>query len=92
MIHQHKDIILFRQTCKRCSPILNVVINLETLTLCMLGNFSCLCCCLLTFFKINFFKNSFRNINRVSYSLDRDQDLRSVGPDLGPKCLQRLSA
>ena len=28
------------------------------LTVCMLVNFSCLCCCLLTFFKINFFKNT----------------------------------
>ena len=24
--------------------------------------------------------------------LDTDQDRRSVGPDLGPNCLQRLSA
>ena len=29
---------------------------------------------------------------RVSYSLDQDQDRHSVGPDLGPTCLQRLSA
>ena len=28
----------------------------------------------------------------VSNSLDPDQDRRSVGPDLGPNCLQRLSA
>ena len=28
----------------------------------------------------------------MSNSLDPDQDRPSVGPDLGPKCLQRLSA
>ena len=28
----------------------------------------------------------------MSNSLDPDQDRRSVGPDLGPDCLQRLSA
>ena len=28
----------------------------------------------------------------MSNSLDPDQDRRSVGPDLGPNCLQRLSA
>ena len=30
----------------------------------MLGNFSCFCCCLLTFFKITFSKNSFRNTTK----------------------------
>ena len=29
---------------------------------------------------------------RVSYGLDPDQDRHSVGPDLDPNCLQRLSA
>ena len=28
----------------------------------------------------------------MSNSLDPDQDRHSVGPDLDPKCLQRLSA
>ena len=28
----------------------------------------------------------------MSNGLDQDQDPRSVGPDLGPNCLQRLSA
>ena len=36
--------------------------------------------------------NSFRNTIRVSNSLDPDQDRHSVGPDLGPNCLLRLSA
>ena len=42
-------------------------------------------CCLLIFFKINFSKF-------VSNSLDPDQAQGFVGPDLGPNCLQRLSA
>ena len=33
----------------------------------------------------------FRNTFRASNSLDPDQDRHSVGPDLGPNCLQRLS-
>ena len=43
------------------------------------------------FSKWTFSKNSFRNTIRVSNSLDLDQDRCSVGPDLGPNCLQRLS-
>ena len=31
-------------------------------------------------------------MNTVSNSLDQYQARRSVGPDLGPNCLQRLSA
>ena len=42
------------------------------------------------FFKINF-KNSFRNIIRVSNHLDPDQDGHSVGPDLGPNSLRLLA-
>ena len=56
----------------------------------MLGNFSD-CCSLLTFFKINFSKTSFRNSIKVSNSLDSGQNLHSVFPELGPNCLQRLS-
>ena len=41
--------------------------------------------------KSTFPKISFRNIIRVSNSLDQDQARRFVGPDLGPNCLQRLS-
>ena len=44
------------------------------------------------FSKLNFLKNSFRNTTRVSNSLDPDQARQNIGPDLGPKCLQRLSA
>ena len=44
------------------------------------------------FSKSAFSKNSFRNNTRVSNRLDQDQARRFVGPDLGPNCLQRLSA
>ena len=44
------------------------------------------------FLKSTFSKNSFRNTIRVSNSLDPYQDQHSVGPDLGPSYLQRLSA
>ena len=43
------------------------------------------------FFKINFFKASFRSTIRVSNRLYPDQDRRSVGTELGTNCLQRLS-
>ena len=43
------------------------------------------------FFRIIFSKFLLRILS-VSNGLDPDQDLRSVGPDLGPNCLQRLSA
>ena len=44
------------------------------------------------FFKINLFKKSFRNTIRESNSLDPDQARHFVRSDLGPNCLQRLSA
>ena len=50
------------------------------LTLCMLGNFSCFQCHLLTFSKENLSGNTFRVLN----SLELDQDQCCVGPDLGP--------
>ena len=44
------------------------------------------------FSKSTISKNSFRNTIWVSNRLDPDQARHSVGPDLGPNCLQRLSA
>ena len=50
-----------------------------------MGSFACFyVICLL--FQNNWFENSFRNTTRVSSGFKR-----SVGPDLGPNCLQRLS-
>ena len=43
------------------------------------------------FSKLTFSNHSFRNTIIVSKGLDPDQDRHSVGPDLGPNCLQRLS-
>ena len=85
--------------CRCCFAMSKIIIKrfseqwiTSFLTLCMLGNFSWFSGCLLTFFKINVLKNSFRNTIRVSNSFDPDQDRHSVGPDLGPNCLQRLLA
>ena len=39
-----------------------------------------------------FSKNSFRNTFSVSNSLEPDQVRHFVVPDLGPNCLQKLSA
>ena len=44
------------------------------------------------FSKSTFSKNYFRNTIRVSNSAAQGQARRSVEPDLGPNCLQRLSA
>ena len=44
------------------------------------------------FFKINCFKKLFQESGRVSNSLDSDQDRHSVGPDLDPNCLKRVTA
>ena len=48
--------------------------------------------CLQLFSRLTFCKKAFRNTIRVSNSLDPDQVQHFVGPDLGPNCLQRLSA
>ena len=63
-----------------------------SLTLCMLDNFSCFSCGLLTFSKLISSKDSFRKTIRVSNNIDPDQDRHYVGPDLGPNCLHRLPA
>ena len=44
------------------------------------------------FFKINFFKKFLQIYHYVANSLDPDQDRHFVGLDLGPRCLQKLSA
>ena len=68
---------------------MTVPINISSyITLCVLGNFLCICCRLLTFFKIKYFRNTIR----VSNGSDPDQDRHFACPDLGPNCLQRLSA
>ena len=49
-------------------------------------------CCLLIFSKSTFSKNSLKITIRMSNSWDPDQARHFVGPDLGPNCLQQLSA
>ena len=49
----------------------------------MLGNVSCFCCRLLTFQK--FFQEHYQSVKRF-------ESRHSVSLDLGPNCLQRLSA
>ena len=44
------------------------------------------------FFKNQLFRKILSEIPSVSQSLDPDQAQHFVGPDLGPNCLQRLSA
>ena len=57
------------------------------LTLCMLGNVYVFVVC---FFGV-FFLSSFSFVFRIQPD-DPDQAQHSVGPDLGPDCLQMLSA
>ena len=67
-------------------------IFLLSLALSPQGIFSCFLSSV-DFFLIQLFsKNSFRNTLKVSNSLDPVQALCFVGPDLGPNCLQKLSA
>ena len=63
------------------------------MTLCMLGNFSSFFCRLLHFFfKINFFKKFFLERYQSVKRFGSRSDGRYVSSDLGPNCLQRLSA
>ena len=65
-------------------------------TLCMLGNFACFFAVCGFFFRTNFFKKNPSGILSgspwVSNGLDPDQAWHVVRPDLGPNCMQRLSA
>ena len=58
------------------------------------GKFFMLFCRLLIFFKINFFEKFFQQYHQSvkQIRLDPDQAKHFVGPDLGPICLQWLSA
>ena len=54
---------------------------------CFYYTFTVYCCAI--FYSLN---TEFFNTIRVSNSLDLDQTRHFIGPDLGPNCLQRLSA
>ena len=59
---------------------------------CLLSIFLCFFCPLLIFFRINFFEKFFQEYHQSVNSLDPDQVLHFFRPDLGPNCLQKLSA
>ena len=86
--HQDNHLISCKYTEKTREQF---YIKLRLLTLCKLCNFLCFCYGPLTFSKLTFFKKLFQKPFK-SKSLDPDKDQRSVGPGLGPNCLQRLSA
>ena len=66
--------------------------NICVLTLCLLGILHAFLLSADFFFKINFSKEYFRNTIKVSNNLDLDQARHIEGPDMGPNCLQSLSA
>ena len=66
--------------------------KLIVITLCPLRNFSCFLSSADFFSKSTFSEKSFRNTIWASNRLDPELSWRFVGPDLGPICLQRLSA
>ena len=82
----------FVKMCSRRHFPLHFLLEFSALTFCMLCYFAILFCRLPIFFKINFSTNYFGNAIRASNGLDSEQNQCSVGPDLGPNCLQRLSA
>ena len=61
------------------------------LTLCMLGNFSCVRCHLLTFSQKKKIQKILSRFLSVSNGLDLDQDQSCVGPDLVPGCFTKAS-
>ena len=54
----------------------------------------CFCHMLILFYIKTFLKNVFKNVIMISVSksLNLNQARQNVLPDLGPKCLQKLSA
>ena len=65
-----------------------IYLSRKYLTLCLLGNFASA-----DFIQNQLFREKiFQKYIRVSNSLNHDQVRRFVGHDLGPNCLQRLSA
>ena len=58
----------------------------------MLGNFLCFLLSADFFFQNHLFQKILSGIQYLSNSLDPVQAQHFVGPELGPNCLQRLSA
>ena len=70
------------------------LIHFYWLTLCLLGSFSCFFYVCRFFSNSTFLKNSFRSYHQLVKQLTVWIKIRLtyVRPDLGPNCLQRLSA
>ena len=63
----------------------------QHLTLCMLGNFSCILSSADFCSKLTFSKRFFHDIIKVSIKVGQEQARQFVGPGLGPDYLQGLS-
>ena len=94
----HMILLTYKEIFVSCSKFCLTGTNMYglcgdwTLTLCILGNFSCFCCSMLTFSKLTFSKNSFRNTIRESNSLDPDPDRQNwSGSKLFAKGYQQMS-
>ena len=66
--------------------VLTCITYINRLTLCMLGNFSCFYCRLLTYFKINIFKNFFQEHYHSVKQFGSRSERHSVRPDLCSNC------
>ena len=66
--------------------------SIYSLVLATVGLFFILLLSSADFFQNQLFRKILSGIPSVSYSLDPDQARQNVGPDLGPICLQKLSA
>ena len=62
---------------------------MSDITLCLLGKFFMLFCCLLIFFKINFFEEFFQKYHQSVKQFGSRSGPTFVSPDLGSNCLQR---
>ena len=95
-VHQHHINCLILKTLQIFENVVCVVLKVYmniSLHAGKLFMIFVVCCFFVCFFsKITFTKNSFTKTIKVSNRLDPDQDRHSVGPDLGPNCLQGLSA
>ena len=83
----------FENYIPKCYKVKRIIISFNCFSeyICLLGNFSCLFCCLLIFFKINFFEKFLYEYHQCQSS-DPDQTRHSVRTNLVPNCLQKLSA
>ena len=88
-VRSNPAIVQFRQKATHYIAALSKV---HTTSLCLLGIFPAFLLSSDFFLKSSFSKKSFRNMIRVSNSLDPGQAWHSVRPNLGPNCLQKLSA